>query len=156
MSTLRKTISSELTIAAAATAVWNLLTDLSGYASWNPFIRSASGILSPGRRLDLTLQIPDGLKMRIRPRLISVIEEREIRWLGHLGVSGLFDGDHRFLISPLKVEGKTLLRQEETFSGLLVPIFGSWIGGGALRGFAAMNKAARRHLESRGCRPAPP
>jgi hypothetical protein len=145
---LRKTISSEITIAAAATRVWDLVSDLSGYAAWNPFIRSASGILSPGRRLDLTLQIPDGLKMRIRPRLIAVIEEREIRWVGHLGISGLFDGDHRFLISPLNDGKGTILRQEETFSGLLVPVFGSWIGGGALRGFAAMNQAARRRLEA--------
>lgn len=143
----RKTISSEITIAADATAVWNLLADLPGYGSWNPFVRSASGVLSPGQRLDLKLYIPDGMKMRIRPRLITVIEEREIRWIGHLGISGLFDGDHRFLVSPLDAE-RTLLRQEEIFSGLLVPVFGSWIGGGALRGFAAMNEAARQHLEA--------
>jgi hypothetical protein len=142
----RRTISSDIDITATATAVWNLLSDFPRYTSWNPFIRSASGILSPGQRLDLTLQIPDGLKMRIRPRLITVIEEREIRWIGQLGISGFFDGDHRFLISPLNAE-RTLLRQEENFSGLLVPVFGSWIGGGALRGFAAMNKAARLQLE---------
>jgi hypothetical protein len=142
----RRTISSDIEITATATAVWSLLSDLPRYTSWNPFIRSASGILSPGQRLDLTLQIPDGLKMRIRPRLITVIEEREIRWIGHLGISGFFDGDHRFLISPLNAE-RAFLRQEETFSGLLVPVFGSWIGGGALRGFAAMNKAAQLQLE---------
>jgi hypothetical protein len=47
---------------------------------------------------------------------------------------------------PLNAE-RTLLRQEETFSGLLVRLFGNWIGGGALRGFPAMNKSAKSRLE---------
>ena len=143
----RKTISSEIDIAAPPEAVWALLCDLGGYGAWNPFIRKAEGTLAVGRRLKLALQIPGGMKMRIRPRLTEVSETREIRWLGHLVIPGLFDGDHRFQIFS-RNRRHTRLRQEEIFSGLLVPVFGSWIAGGALRGFDAMNRAAKTRLEA--------
>jgi hypothetical protein len=139
-------IRSEIDIDAPAARVWDLLADFAAYPDWNPFIRRAEGILAEGERLRLELKIPGGMKMKIRPRLLTVADGREIRWLGHLAVPGLFDGDHRFLLTPLDA-GTTRLVQEETFRGALVPIFGGWIGAGASRGFAAMNRAAKARLE---------
>jgi hypothetical protein len=141
-----KSIRSEIDIDAPAARVWDLLTDFAAYPDWNPFIRRAEGVLAEGEQLRLLFQIPDGMRMKIRPRLITVVEQAEIRWLGHLAVPGLFDGDHRFLLTPLDA-GTTRLVQEETFRGALVPIFGGWIGAGARRGFAAMNRAAKMRLE---------
>ncbi len=139
-------IRSEIDIHAPAARVWDLLADLSAYPDWNPFIRRAEGTLAEGARLRLELQIPDGMRMKIRPRLISVVEPAEIRWIGHLLVPGLFDGDHRFLLIPIEPT-RTRLVQEETFRGALAPVFGGWIGAGARRGFAAMNQSAKTRLE---------
>jgi len=141
-----KSIRSEIDIHAPVVRVWELLADLASYPDWNPFIRRAEGTLAQGERLRLELQIPDGMRMKIRPRLITVIEQAEIRWIGHLMVPGLFDGDHRFVLTPL-APARTRLVQQETFRGALVPVFGGWIGAGARRGFEAMNRAAKARLE---------
>lgn len=141
-----KSIRSEIDIHAPVVRVWELLADLASYPDWNPFIRRAEGTLAQGERLRLELQIPDGMRMKIRPRLITVIEQAEIRWIGHLMVPGLFDGNHRFVLTPL-APARTRLVQQETFRGALVPVFGGWIGAGARRGFEAMNRAAKARLE---------
>ena len=141
-----KSIRSEIDIHAPVVRVWELLADLASYPDWNPFIRRAEGTLAQGERLRLELQIPDGMRMKIRPRLITVIEQAEIRWIGHLMVPGLFDGNHRFVLTPL-APARTRLLQQETFRGALVPVFGGWIGAGARRGFEAMNRAAKARLE---------
>ena len=141
-----KSIRSEIDIHAPVVRVWELLADLASYPDWNPFIRRAEGTLAQGERLRLELQIPDGMRMKIRPRLITVIEQAEIRWIGHLMVPGLFDGNHRFVLTPL-APARTRLLQQETFRGALVPVFGRWIGAGARRGFEAMNRAAKARLE---------
>ena len=141
-----KSIRSEIDIHAPVVRVWELLADLASYPDWNPFIRRAEGTLAQGERLRLELQIPDGMRMKIHPRLITVVEQAEIRWIGHLMVPGLFDGDHRFVLTPL-APARTRLVQQETFRGALVPVFGGWIGAGARRGFEAMNRAAKARLE---------
>jgi len=141
-----KSARAEIDIHASAERVWDLLADVAAYPDWNPFIRRAEGILAEGEQLRLLLQIPDGMRMKIRPRLITVVAPVEIRWIGHLMVPGLFDGDHRFVLTPLE-PARTRLVQEETFRGALVPVFGGWIGAGARRGFAAMNQAAKTRLE---------
>jgi len=141
-----KSIRSEIDIHAPVVRVWELLSDLASYPDWNPFIRRAEGTLAQGERLRLELQIPDGMRMKIRPRLITVVEQAEIRWIGHLMVPGLFDGDHRFVLTRFE-PARTRLLQEETFRGALVPVFGGWIGAGARRGFEAMNRAAKARLE---------
>ena len=141
-------ISAEITIKSPAEQVWNLLAQLTDYNKWNPFIRSAQGELAVGARLRLKLQIPNGIRMTIRPKLLVVKPAHEIRWIGHLLVPGLFDGDHRLLIEQKGV-GKVRLIQQERFSGLLLPVFGKWIGAGALHGFRAMNRAARKQLEAK-------
>jgi hypothetical protein len=138
-------IRSDITIDAPAERVWSLLADLASYPDWNPFIRRAEGTLAQGEQLRLELQIPDGMRMKIRPRLITVVEQAQIRWIGHLVVPGLFDGDHRFVLTPL-APACTRLVQQETFNGALVPVFGGWIGAGARRGFEAMNRAAKARL----------
>jgi len=141
-----KSIRSEIDIHAPVVRVWELLADLASYPDWNPFIRRAEGTLAQGERLRLELQIPDGMRMKIHPRLITVVEQAEIRWIGHLMVPGLFDGNHRFVLTPL-APARTRLVQQETFRGALVPVFGGWIGAGARRGFEAMNRAAKARLE---------
>ena len=40
--------------------------------------------------------------MTFKPRVLNAEPERELRWLGHLLVPGLFDGEHSFTIEPLQ------------------------------------------------------
>ncbi len=141
-------ISEEIDIDAPASAVWQLLTDLDAYSIWNPFIREASGILAEGHRLRLSVTIPGGRDMTLRPKVIELIPEKELRWIGGLWVPGLFNGDHRFRIHSLK-PGTVRFVQTEEFSGLLSPFFGGWVSRDALKGFQAMNLAMKKRLEGK-------
>lgn len=142
---------SEITIQATPGRVWEVLTDFAAYPAWNPFIPQISGPLTAGARLDVQLQPPHGRGMRMHPTVLAAEPGRELRWLGHLGIAGLFDGEHRFRIEPLGAERARFI-QEERFSGLLAPLFLRFIERSTQQGFAAMNQA----LKARSEQPQPP
>ncbi len=83
--------------------------------------------------------------MNFKPSVLSVRPERELRWLGHLLVPGIFDGEHYFLLEPIG-EDRTRLTQGEKFSGLLVGLLGSTLAATGA-GFKAMNTALRQQVE---------
>jgi hypothetical protein len=146
---VRHRISAEIEIGAPPDAVWAQLSDLAGYPSWNPFIPSAVGTLAPGERLALRLQPPGGRALTIKPTVTEVVPGSVLEWLGHLGVPGLFDGRHRFELTPT-LQGTRLVQSEE-FSGVLVRPLRGFLDGGTLTGFRAMNDALReRVLAERG------
>jgi hypothetical protein len=79
--------------------------------------------------------------------VITVRPERELRWLGQLFISGLFDGEHYFLLEPIGAE-RTRLTQGENFSGLLVGVLGGALSA-TESGFKAMNTALKHEAERR-------
>ena len=123
-------------------AVWDTLSDLAGYCSWNPFIIGAAGTISDGQRLDLTIQPPGARAMRFNPWVTAVEQHRYIEWLGHLGLPGIFDGRHSLMLTPM-TRGRTLLQQSETFTGVLTPFAGSMLAR-TRAGFDMMNDALAR------------
>ncbi|HYP62150.1 MAG TPA: SRPBCC domain-containing protein [Thermomicrobiales bacterium] len=142
-------IRTEIDIAAEPEQVWDVLQNFDAYPEWNPFIPEITGPIEEGERLNVRLQPPEGKGMRFRPRVLEVAPGRALRWLGHLGIPGLFDGEHRFLIEPV---GPNRVRfvQEERFSGLLVPLILRFAGSGTRRGFEAMNAALKSRVEQLG------
>jgi len=134
-------------IVAAPAEVWWQLTDFAGYPDWNPFIVSVRGDLEVGARVGVTLK-PEGMPpVVMRPRLLAVRPERELRWRGSLGVPNLFDGEHAFIIDPLAADRVRFI-QRERFSGLFVPGALALIGDNTVAGFRAMNQALRRRCEA--------
>ena len=142
----RHTISHTIEIDAAPEAVWRELADTGAYAEWNPFIRSIEGELQEGARLRVEITPPGGRPMTFRPTVRAARPGRELRWLGHLLVTGLFDGEHSFEIEPLGT-GRSRFTQAERFSGVLVRPFGSTLAK-TERGFEAMNRALKARVES--------
>ena len=84
--------------------------------------------------------------MRMRPTVLAAKRPQELRWLGHLGVPGLFDGEHRFRIEPLGTD-RVRFVQEERFSGLLAPLVLRFVERGTRQGFEAMNQALKARAE---------
>jgi hypothetical protein len=142
-------IRTEIDIAASADRVWDVLRDVAAYPEWNPFIPEITGAIEEGARLQVRLQPPQGKEMRFRPRVLEVAPGRALRWLGHLGVPGLFDGEHRFLIDRVG-PNQTRFIQEERFTGLLVPLILRFAGTSTRRGFEAMNSALKLRVEGVG------
>lgn len=50
--------------------------------------------------------------MSFRPMLLKVANQQELRWLGRLGLPGLFDGQHYFQLTALS-NGGTRFTQGE-------------------------------------------
>ena len=141
-----RTIHTEIGIGAPAAKVWDILAAIDKWPEWNPFAR-VSGRLQLGERLEVEIRPPGTSPMTFRPAVTKLEPGRELRWLGHLGVRGIFDGEHGFRIVPEDV-GRCRFEQFETFSGLLAgPIF--WkVEASTKVGFEAMNRMLKRRAEA--------
>jgi hypothetical protein len=141
-----RTIHTEVGIMAPAARVWDILIATDKWPEWNPFAR-LSGRVAPGERVDLTITPPGKGAMRFRPTIVKLEPGRELRWLGSLGLRGLFDGEHGLRVVPEDV-GRCRFEHFETFTGVLVaPLL--WMAGDATRqGFEAMNRALKARAEA--------
>jgi hypothetical protein len=142
-----KELHSEIEIDASAELVWGVLTDFASYPEWNPFVRRISGEPKVGERLEVRLEPPGGRGITLKPTVLEAEPERELRWLGHLWVSGLFDGEHSLTIHRLG-EDSVRFVQAETFTGVLVPMFARSLDDGTRRGFEEMNRALKERAEA--------
>jgi hypothetical protein len=140
-----RSISHTIDIDASPEAVWRELADTRSYGDWNPFVRRLDGELKEGARLEVEITPPGGRAMTFKPKVLAAKPGRELRWLGHLLVPGLFDGEHRFEIEPLE-GGRSRLTQSERFTGLMVRPLGGGLGK-TERGFEAMNEALKARIE---------
>src|SRR5437867_11755804 len=135
----------DIEIDAPVERVWEVLTDFDRFPDWNPFIRRIRGNAQVGSRLDVFLGASGTRGMRFRPTVTKVVPNRELRWLGRLGLPRLLDGEHILQLEPL---GPTRTRfiQRERFRGLLVPLMARSLNRDARRGFEERNHA----LQARG------
>ena len=143
-----KELSTQIEINAPAARVWQILTDTEAHSEWNPFIASIDGQLEEGSRLTVRMTPPKGMAMTFRPTVTKIEPERELRWLGHLLMPGVLDGEEYFTIEP-SGEGGVRFHHGERLTGILVPIMGLI---GMFRntqdGFEAMNEALKKRAES--------
>jgi hypothetical protein len=133
-------------IDAPPAAVWRVLTDFPAYGAWNPFIRSIEGTAHEGERLTVLLEPPGGRGMTIRPTVLAVHPDRELRWKGRLLVPGLIDGEHTFRIELLDGERSRFVHGER-FTGILVGLVKSTLAK-TEAGFEQMNAALKQRVEA--------
>ena len=141
-----KEIRTEIEIIASAGHVWKILTDFRSFPEWNPFIRRIEGETHKGTRLNVYLQLPGKKEMKFRPKVLSVDPEKEFRWIGHLVIPGIFDGEHIFSIEPLS-ENNILFVQKEKFTGILASLFLRSIEDATIQGFNGMNQSLKLRAE---------
>jgi hypothetical protein len=144
---MAKDLASAIDIDAGPQQVWSVLADLDAYSEWNPFIVRAEGKAAPGTRLTLRFQPVVGRPTTLHPTVLEAEEGARLRWRGRLGVPGLLDADHRFTIEA-GADGRSRLRQEERFSGLLAPLVARSLDRGTLPAFRLMNEALKRRVEA--------
>jgi hypothetical protein len=140
-----KEIKTEVVIEASPERVWKVLTDYENHPAWNPFIRSISGGKRENEKLVVSLKPPDGKAMTFHPKIIKFDTTKEFRWKGKLGVKGIFDGEHYFILEKLNSK-RTRFTHGEKFSGILVPMMGGILEK-TKYGFEQMNKAIKKESE---------
>lgn len=139
-----RTIEATIVIDAPPAAVWDVLTAADDYRDWNPFICDVSGTFTVGERLRIRVRPVGRRAMTFRPRVTEKTPHARLRWVGRLGLPGICDAEHDFVLTELP-DGTTQLTQRETFSGILVPLMTGTLAS-TRQGFEAMHEALARRV----------
>jgi len=143
-----KTVDTRIEIAASAERIWNLLTDFGAFPDWNPFIRRVEGSPIVGTRLEVTIQPPGRGPTTFKPTVLEADANHQLGWLGRLLLPGVFDGRHTLTIQA-RDGGRSVFRQREVFTGILVPFLAGMIRD-TEGGFRKMNEALKQRAEAAG------
>lgn len=138
-------LNTELEIEAPPAAVWQVLTDLEAYRSWNPFIAEASGTLEQGAQLTIELTPSMGKPIRFRPTVLSADEPRELRWRGRM-LWRMVSAEHYFTLTETP-SGGTRLAHGQRLEGAMMRAFLERLTY-VFRGFVMMNNALKARVES--------
>lgn len=141
-----KQLITQIEINAPAEKVWKILTDFGNYPNWNPFIKSIEGEIKEGASFRVTLEAPESSPMTFKPKCLKMEANKEFRWLGHLLIPGIFDGEHIFELEELD-NIRTRFIQRENFKGLLVPLFWKLLNTKTRKGFELMNAKIKELAE---------
>lgn len=133
-------VSASVEVAAPASTVWSVLTDLPRFSAWNPFIRSAKGSTAVGDDVHVRVRSSFGLPLAFRARVLGSDENRELHWQGHVVAPWLACGEHWFTIEEVDAN-HVRFAQRERFSGVLPRLASRLLAREAKRGFDAMNDA---------------
>lgn len=138
---MKKEISTSIQINATPEKVWQELTNFKSYPQWNPFIQSLKGDVKVGNRIDVNLG-----GMAFKPLVLEYTKNQKFRWIGHLLIKGIFDGEHQFelIANP---DGSTHFIQSEKFKGILVP-FVPKVFKDTKVNFERMNQALKQKAEA--------
>jgi hypothetical protein len=135
--------SASATIQAPPEVIWKILTDTTGYPEWDPAMDHIEGKLAPGE----TVKFFTKLSSRAFPVKVMAFEpNRKLVLTGGMPL-GLFKSERTHTLTPVR-DGQTMFKTEETFSGLLLPIFGRTLPDltESFRGFAeGLKKQSERN-----------
>jgi hypothetical protein len=115
-----KTFHATNSIAASPQVIWDILTDGANYPEWDPGMERVEGRLALGEQVKFFTKFnPD------RAFAVKVTAFEQGKKMGFTGGMplGLFKSERIHTLTP-ENSGKTIFHTEETFSGLLLPIFG--------------------------------
>jgi hypothetical protein len=140
-----KNIQTEILILADTAKVWDVLMNFDSYPKWNPFITSISGERKLGNRLTVSINPPGGKGMTFKPNILTLEANKEFRWKGKLGINGIFDGEHYFILESVDKDITKFIHGEK-FSGLLVPFVRKMLDK-TQKGFLLMNESIKNECE---------
>ena len=140
-----KQIKTEIQINATPATVWKVLTNFEGHSQWNPFIKEITGDQKEGEKIKVRIQPPEGQEMSFTPKVLKFKENEEFRWIGKLGIKGIFDGEHYFKLVDLG-NNQTRFVHGENFGGILIPLMGKVLKKTKV-GFELMNEALKKECE---------
>lgn len=142
-----RTIRSAIEIRAPIDIVWRVLTDFESYPDWNPHIRRVRGSAREGARVTIYSRPPGGRTVVLRPTVVTWSPPNELRWRATFVSGALFTGEHGFRLDETG-PGRVRFVQDETFTGLLVPLYARLRLARTRKGFDLVNQALRERAET--------
>lgn len=110
----RKTVHTEILIAAEPGEVWSVLVDRPGYRDWNPVLVPLEGELREGATLTYLMTGPGDQQTEVKTRVVVLVEEEHLNQRG--GVPGVLTFDHHWRLE--RVDGGTQVTQHEEYRGI--------------------------------------
>ncbi len=141
-------IDTRIEINAPRSVVWELLTDLEGYQSWNPFVVLARGRIEVGEKLLCEPQMPAGRRYSFEPVVNEHRPGRYFSWVGNVLHPRIASGEHSFELREIG-QDRTLLIHGERFTGIATRFMPRRVLDSTRRGFLLMNEALKRTAEQR-------
>jgi hypothetical protein len=143
---MQKEIKTQILINRTPQQVWRILTDFGKYGDWNPFVKSITGEVKESHKIKVVLGPKGSKPMTFRPKVLVFNEGKQFKWLGHMIIPGIFDGEHNFELMD-NGDGSTTFFHSEKFKGLLVGPMAKKLDNEIMDGFIAMNKALKVRSE---------
>ncbi len=147
-------ILTKVTVSASPEEVIALIVNSKDY-SWNTFLKTfkvtggptgEGGEVVEGSTLMVEMDPEkNGKLMKFTPRVL-VKTPTELRWLGLMGSSLLFSGEHFFIAEAGDTPGECILTHGEKFSGAIIPLFKMLWLKGTTNGFEALNEGVKAHF----------
>ncbi len=126
--------------------VWELLSDVPGWATWNPLYPRAEGVIRIGNRWSLDLALPDQPLRTINPVILDWAPYDHIHW--RLDMMRGWARTVRFLEIEKMGEENVIFNNGEIFEGLLGPSVARRLRRPILDGFEALNVALKAKAEA--------
>lgn len=118
-----KTFSATTSIHSTPERIWALLTDASGYPSWNTTVDKVDGRIALGEKIKLHVKINPGRAFPVK--VTEMVPAQKMVWTGGMPL-GLFRGQRTFTLTP-KPDGDVEFSMREEFSGPLSGLIGKSI-----------------------------
>jgi len=115
-SAFRSSASATISIDAAPSTIWGLLTDLDAQSRWNSTLTSIAGQVALGKRV--TFEVPEAPGQKFTPTVTSYDEPRSMVW--RLNRWPLLVSERTYRLTP-GLKGATEFTISEVFTGLLLP-----------------------------------
>ncbi|TWP50498.1 SRPBCC domain-containing protein [Lentzea tibetensis] len=135
----------ETSIAAEPARIWQLLVDLPGYESWNPWVVQAQGRAEPGAEVRVKVVLGKHT-MAAQHVVLKVDAEKRFCWKD-AGWNAWFVYGQRCRTLTAQGDGTVLVKNELLLDGLLSGAAGLAMGQAMRNGMAAENAALKQHAE---------
>lgn len=116
-----RTVTVERVIDAPRERVWTVLSDLTAYEEWNPYVTRASGEVRIDEELRIRLGPPGGNAEDVTVKVLTARFERKLRWVDRLAVPGVRDEEFTFRIVKVS-DSRVRLLEDVRVEGLLAPL----------------------------------
>jgi hypothetical protein len=135
-----------IAVNAPAEKTWAILTDLSSYPSWNPYVVEVEGSLAVGKKLKIDEQV-DGKRHTRTVRVTCLdVSTHELRWEGSLVPAMLLKWDEGFLVEAVDAS-HSRVAMVNSHQGLLAKMYRKYNQNRDLKAFREFGAALKKRAE---------
>ncbi len=133
-------------IAAPADVIWELISNIDGYAGWNPLYPEGRGKLTIGQTLQLTEAIPGRQPRQITPVIVDWEPSAQILWRQN---DGFMSRTVRYIEIETLSETGCIFANGAFFHGMLGEQKAKSARGAIFKGYEQLGEVVKRLSEER-------